>query len=185
MKKSCAIPNCQTPWYSREWCRRHYDCWRNHGDPAQKQPTTEERFNAQYSKHFNGCWIWHGTKVTRGYGQISSNGKIWRAHRLSWALHKGNIPAGVLVLHKCDNPSCVNPEHLFLGSVQDNVDDRIKKGRSARGSNMGSSKLTEANVHAIRARLSHAETHVSIAASFDVTESAISHIAAGHSWGWL
>ena len=185
MKKSCAIPNCQTPWYSREWCRRHYDCWRNHGDPAQKQPTTEERFNAQYSKHFNGCWIWHGTKVTRGYGQISSNGKIWRAHRLSWALHKGNIPAGVLVLHKCDNPSCVNPEHLFLGSVQDNVDDRIKKGRSARGSNMGSSKLTEANVHAIRERLSHAETHASIAASFDVTESAVSHIAAGHSWGWL
>jgi hypothetical protein len=73
-----------------------------------------------------GCWEWMGFIRPSGYGQVHQN-KL--AHRVSWELHNGPIPNGVLVLHKCDNKSCVNPDHLFLGSHRDNTQDMMSKGR--------------------------------------------------------
>lgn len=76
-----------------------------------------------------GCWEWGGSKSTRGYPLINDNGKTRGAHRVSYEIHRGAIPAAMHVLHKCDNRGCVNPEHLFLGTQQDNMGDMVAKGR--------------------------------------------------------
>lgn len=75
------------------------------------------------------CWKWIGSKAHRGYGKIALNGKFLPAPRASWLLHNGEIPGGLFVLHKCDNPECTNPEHLFLGTQKDNMRDMLKKNR--------------------------------------------------------
>lgn len=77
------------------------------------------------------CWTWVGCRTER-YGQIYVGGKGWRAHRFSWFMHFGEIPAGQCVLHRCDNTFCVNPAHLFLGTQLDNIRDKVAKGRSSR-----------------------------------------------------
>jgi HNH endonuclease len=97
------------------------------------------------------CWEWQAGK-TKGYGTFSHNGKIVYAHRVSWELTNGFIPNDLWVLHKCDNPACVNPEHLFLGTRQDNTDDMMHKGRNRQlhGDKHPAHKLTDAQVQFIR-----------------------------------
>ncbi len=92
------------------------------------------RFKGKYRVDLaSGCWLWTATKTKGGYGCASIEGGrkgIWTtAHRVSWVLFRGLIPKGLYVLHKCDNPSCVNPEHLFLGTQKDNMLDMVGKGR--------------------------------------------------------
>lgn len=89
-----------------------------------------ELFNSMWTANANGCHIWHGPKGVKGYGAFSYDGFTQRANRASWELHVGPIPVGFYVLHRCDNPSCVNPAHLFLGTAEDNTDDMIIKGRA-------------------------------------------------------
>ena len=77
------------------------------------------------------CWWWEGSKNQNGYGNFGFVGKVWKAHRASYVLHNNtNIPSGMVVCHTCDNPSCVNPRHLFLGSIKDNITDRNTKQRT-------------------------------------------------------
>lgn len=76
------------------------------------------------------CWEWTGHRQTQGYGQVQVNAKLWTAHRLAWTLYNGPIPDGKLICHSCDNPGCVNPEHLFLGTHADNMEDMVAKNRS-------------------------------------------------------
>jgi hypothetical protein len=78
----------------------------------------------------SGCWLWTGSPVGIGYGRIRANGRHWLAHRASWRVHRGRIPRGRCVLHRCDTPACVNPDHLFLGSLKDNAQDALRKGRN-------------------------------------------------------
>jgi len=78
-----------------------------------------------------GCWLWSGAVNAYGYGIVSKDRRPRRAHRVAWELTHGPIPSGFCVLHRCDNPPCVNPEHLFLGSKKDNMADKIRKGRQA------------------------------------------------------
>lgn len=77
----------------------------------------------------DGCWLWTASKNRQGYGYFRFDGKMMKAHRMAWLLVHGEIPEGMLVCHTCDNPSCVNPEHLWLGTNQDNQNDMNAKGR--------------------------------------------------------
>lgn len=90
----------------------------------------DERFHEKYQKvPFSGCWLWTGALDTDGYGMIAVGRGPKAAHRISWILHKGEIPLQQHVLHHCDIPCCVNPAHLFLGTHADNMKDGAKKGR--------------------------------------------------------
>jgi len=92
----------------------------------------EDRFFSKIHK-LDTCWIWTDSVNNAGYGRIRVNRKDKMAHRISWEIHNGPIPEGMWVLHNCDNPPCVNPEHLWLGNHLDNVRDKVNKNRQARG----------------------------------------------------
>jgi hypothetical protein len=112
-----------------------------------------ERFWNKVDKS-NGCWVWTGGKSNKGYGRFKVKGSLVSSHRFSWELKHGKIPEGLLICHHCDNPSCVRPDHLFLGTYSDNKIDADKKGRSKhigpRGEKAGASKLTTEQVLKIR-----------------------------------
>lgn len=80
----------------------------------------------------SGCWLWTAKCNKKGYGGLFFKGKSWQAHRAAWTVWKGPIPPGMQILHRCDMPCCINPDHLFLGTNEDNVADRVSKGRNAK-----------------------------------------------------
>ncbi len=99
----------------------------------------------------SGCWLWLAATYEKGYGAFALDGKkTIQAHRASWEIYRGEIPKGMCVLHKCDTPMCVNPDHLFLGDHQDNMDDMRRKGRGPVAEKHGRKKLTQAQVDEIR-----------------------------------
>ena len=98
------------------------------------------------------CKLFEGFKEKFGYGHKSHKGKNWMAHRLAWYKVHGDIPKGLHVRHMCHNPSCVNPDHLVLGTHQDNMDDMVKAGRQLRGEKNSAAKLTEAQAREIYAQ---------------------------------
>jgi len=115
------------------------------------------------------CWQWIGSLGQNGYGNFAMDGKNIRAHKMSWLLHYGPVPAGMYVCHHCDNPSCVNPAHLFIGTPRDNYEDMWKKGRSPR-------KLTDEDVLAIyQLRAGHTDCRI-IARQYGVSAGLIRSI---------
>jgi len=103
--------------------------FRRKKEPYSNWPTLRERFENNIYYGIDGCWHWIGNFGKKDYGQITKGNTTLRAHRVSYEFYKGPITDGLHVLHTCDNPSCVNPDHLFLGTNRDNVNDRIAKGR--------------------------------------------------------
>lgn len=147
-----------------------------------KETTLENRFWMHVNKQdADSCWMWMGSHTKEGYGNFNSS----KAHRISYQLHFGEFPPYMDVLHKCDNPSCVNPDHLFLGTAQDNSDDMKRKGRASRGEASGNSKLTAQDVIDIRQGISDKKSCVDLGRRFGVTSTAISDIKRGRTWKWL
>lgn len=131
------------------------------------------------------CWEWTLFKTKRGYGSFAYKNKSHRAHRVAWELTNGEIPDGLFVLHKCDNCACCNPDHLFLGTHQDNMDDMKRKARivPSHGEKNGQSKLTIAQVESIRRR--YAAGNVSsteLANEFGVARSTMRSVINHKSW---
>ncbi len=134
------------------------------------------------------CWLWTGCKFSNGYGRIRiSKTETAVAHRVAWESTKGNIPRGVLVLHRCDVRHCCNPQHLFLGTDLDNVHDCMKKGRRAniKGSNHPAAKLNKSRVLAIRNGRKKGIPLSVFAKRYGVTNQAISMAAIGKSWSHI
>lgn len=98
---------------------------------------------------FSGCWLWTGFLLRDGYGGFAIGGGPVSAHRFSWSIKNGEIPDGMCVLHRCDVACCVNPDHLFLGTQQTNIADKVAKNRQARGERHGMSKLSDDDVKSI------------------------------------
>lgn len=145
--------------------------------------TPEIRFWEKVAKS-DGCWEWTAYRNSAGYGRFTVGpGNETNAHRYSWFLHYGPIPGGLWVLHHCDNPPCVRPDHLWLGTTGDNTADMIAKGRArrgvTRGENQSQAKLTEADVRTIRASR---EPGVELARRYDVSTGLISHVRNRRNW---
>ena len=162
---------------------------------ARKQRSIAERFWPKVRKAGpDDCWIWTGSQTPSGYGQIGRGSRgcgQLQAHRVSWELANGPIPDGLWVLHKCDNPPCVNPSHLFIGTRADNMRDCASKrrllaqanpSRLARGSRHGKAKITERDAIGIRSRLHAGESQSAIARSLGVSVALVHFIANGRTW---
>lgn len=147
--------------------------------------TVEERFYSRVRKT-DYCWEWTGCKTRAGYGRIRAFKETGDyAHRLAWVLEYGHIPDGMQVCHKCDNPSCVNPAHLFLGRHLDNMADMRARNRSRRGA-PPNAILDPDDVRAIRDLLATERyTQAEIGSMFGVSRMAINSISTGRSWSWL
>lgn len=157
-----------------------------HYHPPKPIKTLEERFWEYCSKDDpQSCWEWQGGTNNYGYGRFSFNNHKVLAHRVSWEIHFGPIPDGLGVLHHCDNPLCVNPNHLFLGTHQENMADKIKKRRHNFGQRNGAAKLTRDDVIAIRDRASHGSTYSELADYFGVKKETIAGIIHRRSWRHL
>lgn len=133
------------------------------------------------------CWEWTGAKTGFGYGHMTVNGqKQVYAHRISYVIHHGSIPSGMHVCHSCDNPRCVNPSHLWVGTPQDNAIDRNTKGRHPVkvGSECSGAKLTESDAREIRRRASSKEWGIQtkLAKEYGVAKTTIRYIVIRRSW---
>lgn len=148
-----------------------------------KQSLTD-RFEAKYSaSSYANCWPWLGAHHGKGYGHFQLKGKCEKAQRVSYSLYVGDLKPGLLVMHKCDNPPCVNPAHLFLGTNAENMADMKAKGRGngPRGVAQHLSKLTEQDVREIRA--TPPRNGRKLAARYGVSPTTISAIRKRQTWG--
>lgn len=148
--------------------------------------TLAERFEEKYEPEPNtGCWLWTAALDSKGYGVIGTGPhKVDRAHRVSYRLFKGD-PTGLDVCHRCDTPACVNPDHLFLGTAKDNIQDMIRKGRKnpAVGERSGAAVLTDKDVCDIRRMYREGGwSHRRLGAHFNVSHTAIGWVLRGNSW---
>lgn len=160
-----------------------------------KVASTNDRFDASYiPEPMSGCWLWIGAEQgSYGYGRIKVDGNVIPAHKYSYQRFVGQVPDGMLVCHRCDNPACVNPYHLFIGTNQDNSDDKVRKNRQAkgvklakaqyenrpRGERNGNSKLSYEQVNNI---LSIDMPQRKLAKMFGVSQALISKIKRKEMW---
>jgi len=147
---------------------------------------TEDNFWSKVDiKNKEDCWEWTSCRNRDGYGQFRFNGLMKRAHRVAWCLTFGKIPKNICVLHRCDNPGCVNPSHLFLGTHQDNMADMAKKQRCYRpsGESHHKAKLTKNDVRKIRKIYADGQLfQKEISEMFDVDRTTISNIVTRRTW---
>lgn len=189
--RPCSVEGCDKLHYGKGLCDMHYRRMRATGDPLvvhKMRGTVEERLNRRTVKDAaTGCWLWMGATTDKGYGAIQGGGrgsKMLLAHRVSYEIHKGPIPSGMLVLHSCDNPQCINPEHLRLGTQSENILEAFAKGRKYapiyKGEANPRSKITAEQARFIKA---HPELpHTELARLFGVSPNCIRGVRIGRTW---
>jgi len=149
-------------------------------------PSKESFFKKIILDSRSGCFLWTGKRDRKGYGRTYYHGEI-RAHRIAWILNYGQIPNGLHVLHKCDNPSCVNPKHLYLGTNKDNVWDKVNRGRLVIPDNKGESngqailKLSQV----MQIKKAPKGIIAKLAKSFGISQSTAYAIRANQRWRWV
>lgn len=130
----------------------------------------------------DACWPWRMGLDRDGYGHFTAEGRKYKAHRLAFQLSTGVDPGELKVCHRCDNPACCNPTHLFLGTQTDNLRDMVTKGRSRQGSRHHAATVTEADIITIRARRAAGEAGRSLAEAFGLSEASVSDIVHHRTW---
>lgn len=178
---------------SRGFCDKHYTRWKRHGDPTHvtrgntKGLSVEDKliYYGWNVSQDRGCWEWKGKHPKSRYGKISLRGKDYLAHRAAYEVWVGPIPKGLLVRHTCDNPPCINPEHLKVGTAKDNARDKVLRNRTQdqRGELGPRAKLTQAEVGQIRETYSDGGvTQQALADQYGVTQTTIGLIVRNKTW---
>jgi hypothetical protein len=183
-KSNCSIDGCEKTRQARGLCPMHLRRLRVHGTTEFSRVSPETRFWGKVQKG-EGCWEWQGHLGRNGYGLFLHDGLYSGPHRFSWELHYGPIPAGMHVCHHCDNPPCVRPDHLFLGTPLDNIRDMAAKGRRATlsGEKSATAKLGAEAVRLIRVRYAAGGiTQKQLATEFGMGHTAIGQIVLRQSW---
>jgi hypothetical protein len=193
-RRLCSLDGCTNRHKGRGLCNKHLLRLRNHGSTDDRRPTFEQRFWAKVDKNgpvpahrpeLGQCWMWTAATNEHGYGVMRPEGKrtgpTIKAHRVSMTL-AGQDPKDRCVLHRCDNPPCVNPAHLMLGTMADNTQDMVAKHRGLIGECNGNAKLTEQAVLEIRRRRTSGELRKVLIAEFGVSGATITRIAKGEGW---
>ncbi len=193
----CSVEGCDRRLHAKGMCSLHYGRWKTHGDPLKTKfyrldpianfwgRITKDGAIPAACPELGPCWAWHGPKTHLGYGHFTFAGKLRYAHIVSWFLATGEWPGNLDTLHRCDNPECANPGHLFLGSHADNMADRNQKKRHAHGERNGSAKLTESDVKEIRAARTAGATQMCLAAQYGVSRSNIRRIIDRKGWNHI
>lgn len=196
----CVVDGCEgkKPILAHGYCGKHYHRWQRYGDTSvvilQKGLPLVERLFARRMVTETGCWEWTGTKSTNGYGILAVRDRkhgYERVHRLSAEIWIGATIAGMDVLHKCDNPPCFNPEHLYIGTHKENMRDRRDRDRSRTRDRVTQEvrnirKLTPESVREIKLELRRGTvSQADLAKRFGVAAQTINGIAKGRSWSWL
>lgn len=198
MEKICTIEGCNSKLVAKAMCSAHRKISKKYGSPVPKcwcgEKSATNTGNRGYSRlcsnHFfqkrfwesveirdlESCWIWTAARSTAGYGVIYRDGKLVGAHRASIELDGRDIPEKWFACHRCDNPPCVNPSHLFAGTPRANMIDKVSKNRHAHGDNHPSSKLSDADIIEIRKKYSAGEWQSDLAKSYGVHPSHIHNI---------
>ena len=184
----CLSPGCTQQRRSRNWCAAHYAEARRRGLFIPRRPppaTLEERFWAHVVVHVDGCWEWTGP-AHKGYGRLKFKQRQYMATHVSLAIAGRPLREGEFALHRCDNPPCSRPDHLFAGTKADNARDRHGKERDARGRRTNTNVLTEAQVLEIRSLYaSGGWSQTRLGEKFGVRHSTIGYIVRGETWQWL
>lgn len=160
-------------------------------DTIEKIAFTQKDIDRFWSKYkiINDCWIWQAGKSLDGYGKVCFNksGKYYtcRAHRVAYFLNYNKIDKNLAVCHRCDQPLCINPEHLFLGTIQDNHDDMRQKGRQVQPRGEQLSNLTASQVLEIRQLVKNGEKQIDVARKFNIGKNAIWYIVRRDTWKHL
>lgn len=140
------------------------------------------KFLANVVKNESGCWVWSGRPNSSGYGRFTFNKAADTAHRWAYRLFKGEDPGALYVCHSCDNKMCVNPEHLWLGTLQDNIRDMVKKGRQAKGARRHNARLDDVRARAVKELHKIGVPQNEIAAFFGIHKATINDVATGKTW---
>lgn len=174
--------------YSRGRCPACYEHFRRTGserlDIRRTHPQLKEHMWLYVNRFAAGCWNWKGSCDEKGYGMFQFSGNRVHTHRLAYELVFGEIPSGLCVCHKCDNPGCCRPDHLFLGTHSDNMQDMVAKGRNAvrQGGKHSMAKLTAIQVEEIRELCRKGYLQKEIASRFGVSAPTVSAIHNGRLW---
>ena len=188
--KQCSWEGCDKPVRRNDLCNTHSHQLRRGVPltPIKKQRrgmSVEDRLQ-DMSEDQDGCRVWtHSLLASGGYGQINVGGVPRRAHVVAYEQVHGPVPEGMFVCHTCDNPPCINVDHLFLGSAADNAADMARKGRSTRGERNRWAVLTEDQVIEIRAQVSGGARQRDVAGRFGVSQATVSDICRRKSWAYL
>ena len=184
MRNICLVNDCGGLYYGHGLCKKHYMRWWRHGTPhkALNHGSVVQRLiRNMVVDRATGCWNWTG-RTASGYGQLGDNSKQKSTHRISYRLYNGEIPEGFCVCHTCDNKICINPKHLFVGTIADNTKDRDQKGRQARGERSSSAKLTEGEVGKIRFLCGKGVKQNRVAHLFNVSPQVVNYIVNRKTW---
>lgn len=193
-QRICDIDGCDNKHKAKGLCPKHYERFKSYGSPytvhpnykfeIPQIPSMKEHFESKFIKKSDSeCWLWNGAKDKNGYGdfnlhlnnQIKKYKKV-KSHRYSYELYKGKFEDSFLVCHSCDNPSCINPNHLFLGTPADNAADMVNKNRSMTGERNNRSKLKCYQVLEIREKLANKYNQTKLAKEYGVSRFVIKSI---------
>jgi hypothetical protein len=187
--KICKIEGCDLKVLARGWCMKHYERWRNHGDPLGGRTENGEPLaflEAHRDYKEPTCLVWPYSTNGYGYGCVKISGRTRKAHVIMLELTQGPKPSPRHeAAHNCGHRICINPRHLRWATRAENQGDRVQHGTHSRGEQCCTAILTENDVQQIRALLAAGKKQTEIAAQFNISRSNVSRIKRGLNWSWL